>query len=41
MKAKAGQEFNVTSVDMVASTCKDKDKAGEKHEKPTATQPPQ
>src|SRR5207244_10753284 len=33
-KAKAGQEFNVTSVDMVASTCKDKDKAGEKHEKP-------
>src|SRR3989440_800744 len=35
-KAKAGQEFNVTSVDMVASICKDKDKdkdkAGEKHE---------
>jgi hypothetical protein len=41
MKAKAGQEFNVTSVDMVASTCKDKDKAGEKHEKPSSTQPPQ
>ena len=41
MKAKAGQEFSVTSVDMVASTCKDKDKAGEKHEKPTSTQPPQ
>ena len=41
MKAKAGQEFNVTSVDMVASTCKDKDKAGEKHEKPASTQPPQ
>jgi hypothetical protein len=40
-KAKAGQEFNVTSVDMVASTCKDKDKAGEKHEKPASTQPPQ
>src|SRR2546430_16651332 len=41
MKAKAGQEFNVTSVDMVSSSCKDKDKAGEKHEKPTSTQPPQ
>jgi hypothetical protein len=43
-KAKAGQEFNVTSVDMVASTCKDKDKAGEKHEHdkaPSTTQPPQ
>jgi len=41
-KAKAGQEFNVTSVDMVASTCKDKDKEkGEKHEKPASTQPPQ
>ena len=40
-KAKAGQEFNVTSVDMVSSSCKDKDKAGEKHEKPTSTQPPQ
>jgi hypothetical protein len=39
MKAKAGQEFNVTSVDMVASTCKDKDKAGEKHEKSTSTPP--
>src|SRR2546423_13601238 len=39
MKAKAGQEFNVTSVDMVSSSCKDKDKAGEKHEKPTSTQP--
>ena len=37
MKAKAGQEFNVTSVDMVASTCKDKDKAGEK--KPASTPP--
>jgi len=41
MKAKAGQEFSVTSVDMVSSSCKDKDKAGEKHEKPTSTQPPQ
>ena len=41
LKAKAGQEFNVTSVDMVASSCKDKDKAGEKHEKPSSTQPPQ
>ena len=43
-KAKAGQEFNVTSVDMVASTCKDKDKdkAGEKHEHDkSSTQPPQ
>ena len=40
-KTKAGQEFNVTSVDMVSSSCKDKDKAGEKHEKPTSTQPPQ
>jgi glucose/arabinose dehydrogenase len=39
MKAKAGQEFNVTSVEMVASTCKDKDKAGEKHEKSTSTPP--
>ena len=38
MKAKAGQEFNVTSVDMVASTCKDKDKA---EKKPASTQPPQ
>jgi hypothetical protein len=25
MKAKAGKEFNVTSVDMVSSSCKDKD----------------
>jgi len=39
-KTKAGQEFNVTSVDMVSSTCKDKDKAGEKHDK-SSTQPPQ
>jgi hypothetical protein len=38
MKAKAGQDFNVTSVDMVASTCKDKDKA---EKKPASTQPPQ
>ena len=44
MKAKAGQEFSVSSVDMVASTCKDKDKdkAGEKHEHDkSSTQPPQ
>lgn len=40
-KAKAGQEFNVTSIDMVASTCKDKEK-GEKHEHDkSSTQPPQ
>jgi hypothetical protein len=30
-KAKAGKEFNVTSIDMVASTCKDKDEKNEKH----------
>jgi hypothetical protein len=44
MKAKAGQEFSVTSVDMVSSTCKDKDKdkTGEKHEHDkSSTQPPQ
>jgi hypothetical protein len=41
-KSKAGKEFNVTSIDMVASTCKDKDKAAEKHEHDkSSTQPPQ
>jgi len=44
MKAKSGQEFSVTSVDMVSSTCKDKDKdkMGEKHEHDkSSTQSPQ
>jgi len=43
-KSKAGQEFNVTSIEMVSSTCKDrdKDKSGEKHEHDkSSTQPPQ
>jgi len=39
MKAKAGKDFNVTSVDMVASTCKDKDEKTEKHSDTSA--PPQ
>ena len=39
MKAKAGKEFNVTSVDMVSSTCKDKDEKTEKHSDTAA--PPQ
>ena len=39
MKAKAGKDFNVTSVDMVSSTCKDKDEKTEKHSDTSA--PPQ
>ncbi len=39
MKAKAGKEFNVTNVEMVSSTCKDKDEKTEKHSDTSA--PPQ
>lgn len=39
-KSKAGKEFNVSSVEMVSATCKDRDKATEKHDK-SSTQPPQ